>query len=387
MGWEMVKLGDVCEVVSGGTPKTSVPEYWGNEIVWVTPKDLAGLQGIAITDSEKMLSQEGLNRSSAKPLPAGTVVMSSRAPIGYVGVLQVPGSTNQGCKNFIPSDRIDTNYLAFFLRSNTVMLQQMGTGATFKEISAKRAADIPVPLPPLEEQQRIAKILNSVEDQVTNVHRQKSLASTLQVSFFEACTNSNSTLKSLGDSGLQVITGKSLTAKGNDASPDSFVIKVSAVSSGIFDASEIKPLPASYTPNPDHLIHEGDLLFARASGSPSLLGAVAIAPATKRNLYLPDKVWKISCPNIPNAVLHTALQTQRFRRHVESNASGASGVMNVRRTTLSEFEIPQLNEIEAFELNSQLLQIDNLASSLTKKAMLLNELYTSLSSRAFAGEL
>ena len=150
MGWEMVKLGDVCEVVSGGTPKTSVPEYWGNEIVWVTPKDLAGLQGIAITDSEKMLSQEGLNRSSAKPLPAGTVVMSSRAPIGYVGVLQVPGSTNQGCKNFIPSDRIDTNYLAFFLRSNTVMLQQMGTGATFKEISAKRAADIPVPLPPLE---------------------------------------------------------------------------------------------------------------------------------------------------------------------------------------------------------------------------------------------
>ena len=383
MGWEMVKLGEFIEETR------------------ITNKEDEALPVYSVTKHHGFMpSKEFFNKTvHSKDLTRYKICNTNdwaystiHLDEGSLGFAPERCLISPMYKTFtVDETALNREFLYCFLKSRNALKQYslIGQGSVERRRSVKfdEFERVKIPLPPLEEQQRIAKILNSVEDQVTNVHRQKSLASTLQVSFFEACTNSNSTLKSLGDSGLQVITGKSLTAKGNDASPDSFVIKVSAVSSGIFDASEIKPLPASYTPNPDHLIHEGDLLFARASGSPSLLGAVAIAPATKRNLYLPDKVWKISCPNIPNAVLHTALQTQRFRRHVESNASGASGVMNVRRTTLSEFEIPQLNEIEAFELNSQLLQIDNLASSLTKKAMLLNELYTSLSSRAFAGEL
>lgn len=164
MKWPMVKLGDVCQVVSGGTPKSGISEYWGDDILWITPKDMSSNDGIMLEKSQRRISALGLEKSSAVLLPAGTVVMSSRAPIGYVGVLATEGSTNQGCKNFIPGEQIDSKYLAWYLRSQTKMLQGMGTGATFREISTKRAGEIRVPLPPKAEQVAFAEILDRTEN-------------------------------------------------------------------------------------------------------------------------------------------------------------------------------------------------------------------------------
>ena len=153
------KLGEVCEVVGGGTPKTIIPEYWNGNIVWVTPKDLGKLKEKVVSDSTKKITEEGLKKSSAKLLPKGTVVLSSRAPIGYVAVADVPLATNQGCRNFICGDEIYNWYLYYFLKNNTELLQSRGSGSTFSEISGSRLKEIEIPLPPLAEQKKIvAKI-------------------------------------------------------------------------------------------------------------------------------------------------------------------------------------------------------------------------------------
>jgi type I restriction enzyme S subunit len=158
--WETKTLGEVCEVVGGGTPKTGIPEYWSDEIVWVTPKDLGQLSTVEIFDTNKYISKKGLEKSSAKLLPKGSVVMSSRAPIGYVAIAGVDLATNQGCRNFICHDNIFNKYLYYFLFANTELLNSLGGGATFREISGTTLKDIEIPVPPLSEQKRIVKILD-----------------------------------------------------------------------------------------------------------------------------------------------------------------------------------------------------------------------------------
>ncbi|NQT49460.1 restriction endonuclease subunit S [Candidatus Kuenenbacteria bacterium] len=160
--WQTKKLGEVCMVVGGGTPKTQVLEYWKNEIAWITPKDLGKIQDGKIDESAKMISQEGLEKSSAKLLPIGSVVLSSRAPIGYVAISEVEIATNQGCRSFICGKDVYNKYLYYFLKFNTELLNKLGGGATFREISGSTLKQIPIPLPPLPEQHRIVKILDEV---------------------------------------------------------------------------------------------------------------------------------------------------------------------------------------------------------------------------------
>lgn len=158
--WEIKTLGEICEVVGGGTPKTAVSEYWSDDIVWVTPKDLGLLETSEISDSAKHISFKGLEKSSAKLLPTGSVVMSSRAPIGYVAIAGVELATNQGCRNFICGNEIFNKFLYYFLFANTKLLNSLGGGATFKEISGSTIKKISILLPPISEQKRIVKILD-----------------------------------------------------------------------------------------------------------------------------------------------------------------------------------------------------------------------------------
>jgi len=158
--WEMKTLREVCAVVGGGTPKTGVAEYWSDDVVWVTPKDLGQLQTVEIFNTAKKISKKGLEKSSAKLLPVGSVVMSSRAPIGYVAIAGVDLATNQGCRNFICGDKIYNKYLYYFLFANTELLNRLGGGATFKEISGTVLKSITIPIPTLAEQKRIVGVLD-----------------------------------------------------------------------------------------------------------------------------------------------------------------------------------------------------------------------------------
>ena len=159
----MARLGDICTVVSGTTPKSTQAEYWDGDLNWVTPAELTDESDI-IYDSQRKITQQAVIDSSLKSFPAGTVLLSSRAPIGKVAIAGTEMYCNQGFKNLICSDKIYNRYLYHFLKDKTDYLNSLGRGATFKEISKSIVENIEIPLPSLEEQRKIAAVLDKVSD-------------------------------------------------------------------------------------------------------------------------------------------------------------------------------------------------------------------------------
>lgn len=159
--WIWTHISELGQVVSGGTPSTKVIEYWGGDIPWVSPADLSKYSDKYISRGKKSLTQLGLNKSSARLMPTGSILLSSRAPIGYVVISTNPISTNQGFKNLVPSKYIFNEYIYYYLKSSKQLLEDYASGTTFKELSSKGFARIPVPLPPFNEQHHI---VNKIEE-------------------------------------------------------------------------------------------------------------------------------------------------------------------------------------------------------------------------------
>ncbi len=158
-GWRWVRLGEVTSVVNGTTPDSENPYFWNGEIVWITPTDLGKLAEPYIHSSERKITKAGLESRNLTQVPPRSVVLSSRAPIGHLGIAAVGLCTNQGCKSFIPTSDIHEWFLYYALKRSVWKLQQLGSGATFAEISKTQLENFIIPLPPIEEQRRIAGVL------------------------------------------------------------------------------------------------------------------------------------------------------------------------------------------------------------------------------------
>ena len=152
----MTRLGDVCTVISGSTPKTSVAEYWDGDIKWITPAEL-NEDSFYLYDSQRQITELGKEKTGLSYMPIGTVILSSRAPIGKTAIAGCEMCCNQGFKNLICSDDIFNEYLYYFLKGKTDYLNSLGRGATFKEISKSIVENIEIRLPALEEQKQIAR--------------------------------------------------------------------------------------------------------------------------------------------------------------------------------------------------------------------------------------
>jgi len=156
-------MGVIADVVGGSTPRTDDPTNWEPAMIpWVTPADLSGYTKKTISHGRRFISEKGLNTSGARLLPAGTVLFSSRAPIGYVAIAANPLATNQGFKNFVLNGRILPDYIYYYLVGNKHLALELAGGTTFAEISGKKAAEIPVCIPPLAEQDRIVGALEEL---------------------------------------------------------------------------------------------------------------------------------------------------------------------------------------------------------------------------------
>lgn len=162
----MAKLGEVCTIVSGSTPKTSVTSYWDGNIKWITPAEL-NEDTFYIMDSVRHITEEGKEKTGLSYLPTGTVILSSRAPIGKTAIAGCEMCCNQGFKNLICSDAIYNEYLYFFLKSKTDYLNSLGRGATFKEISKSIVESIKIPLPEVNQQKEIAEKFKKLEQLIS----------------------------------------------------------------------------------------------------------------------------------------------------------------------------------------------------------------------------
>ena len=160
--WRRVRLGEIGEIIGGGTPDTSKSEYWHGQIAWITPADMGTLKSKYISHGARNITEKGLASSSARMMPKGSIIFSSRAPIGYVAIAENDLCTNQGCKSVILYNGILPEYVYFTLLAMRDNIKEMGSGTTFKEISGRVFSSVVIPLPPLDEQHKIVARLNEL---------------------------------------------------------------------------------------------------------------------------------------------------------------------------------------------------------------------------------
>lgn len=161
-----VPIGDIAEIVGGGTPSTRDPANFGGTVPWLTPRDLSRPHHPYVSRGARNLSRQGLTVSSASLVPQGAVLLSTRAPIGYTAIAACPLATNQGFRSLVPSNRILSAYLYYWLTANVPELQRHATGSTFAELSGRALKQICLPLPPVPVQRRLTQVLEALDDKI-----------------------------------------------------------------------------------------------------------------------------------------------------------------------------------------------------------------------------
>ena len=147
-GWKVGKLSEIGTIVGGSTPSKAKKDYYTNNgIAWITPKDLSNDKSKFISHGETDITELGFENSSAIKMPKGTVLYSSRAPIGYIAIAKNEVTTNQGFKSVIPNPNVGNAYIYYFLKSNFELIDNMASGSTFKEISGTAMKNVPVLIP------------------------------------------------------------------------------------------------------------------------------------------------------------------------------------------------------------------------------------------------
>lgn len=345
-GWPMKPLGDIAQVLGGGTPSRTVDSYFGGDIAWATPTDITALDQLYITKTKETITEAGLRSSSTKLMPPGAVLLTSRATIGFTAVSQVPICTNQGFINFVCGPEVVPEYLAYWLRTQKAKMVQHAGGTTFKEIARGTLRKFEIPIPPLPEQRRIVDLLSRAEG-IVRLRREaeKKAAELIPALFLDmfgdpAMNPKGWPVRKVADFVSRFEGGKNIQAGSEDGSAFR-ILKVSAVTSGFYREEESKPAPDGYMPPDLHFVRAGDMLFSRAN-TVELVGATAIVASTNGKTLLPDKLWRFvwSEPVAPT-YMHALFQSPHTRRELGKLSSGTSASMrNISQSKLFGLSLP-----------------------------------------------
>ena len=241
--WKECTLSDLGTIVGGATPSTKdSSNYENGSIAWITPKDLSTHTERFISHGERNITEKGLKSCSAQLMPPNSILFTSRAPIGYIAIAKNEVCTNQGFKSIVPNKDTDFMFLYYLLKYNKDNIENLGSGTTFKEVSGSTMKSVPVKVPPLPTQQKIAAILSSLDDKIelnnkinTNLEQQ---AQALFKNWFVDCMNSNTKMSDIIDvrdgthdspkpqeSGYLLVTSKHLEAYSINPTDANFITK------------------------------------------------------------------------------------------------------------------------------------------------------------------
>lgn len=296
--------------------------------------------------------------------------------------------------NIKDGERVCRSYLKRALRSPQAIsyYKQKLRGSTARRrwLPNAQFLRLPVHLPSFDEQRRIAAILDRVDEIRAKRRSQLTHLDELpQALFTEAARHAPAT-RSMKELQLDFETGKNVVASESNAHPTNRVLKVNAISSGEFLPDETKSMPHDYSPPPNHEVRAGDILFGRASGSLSLLGATTIVQSVADSVFLPDKIWRLVVPPrsqvLPQWVF-ASLRSAACRHFIEHNASGAAGVRNIGKRAMLSYcpPLPPLAEQQAFAEKVEAIQTER--SRVARALEADDELFSALQYRAFRGEL
>ncbi|ETK13236.1 hypothetical protein T235_04055 [Tannerella sp. oral taxon BU063 isolate Cell 8/11] len=163
--WKEVKLGEVAEIIGGGTPSTTTTDYWNGGIVWFNPSEIGKKK--YVSNSNRTISHQGLSNSGARLLPKGTVLLTTRATIGEIAIANVECTTNQGFQSVITGCEANNEYVYYFLSTQKEYLLRHSSGSTFRETPPSVIRNLPLRLPSLPEQRKIADLLSAVDERLS----------------------------------------------------------------------------------------------------------------------------------------------------------------------------------------------------------------------------
>ena len=334
-----VRLGDVCSIVSGATPKTAVADYWNGDIKWVTPAELDDNSHV-IYDTAKHLTEKGFSSASLHMLPKGTVLLTTRAPIGKVAIAGEEMCCNQGFKNLICSDVINNEYLYRYLKSRSSELQALGRGATFKELSKKSVAAYELNLPPLNYQLEAVEKLTFVDNQITAVKAQlDELDSLVKSRFVEMFEDKGYPVSYLSHLTSSMRNGMSPSKSGSHHSK---VLTLSAVTQGRFNSAAWKDGFFAEKPPIDKHVSVDDFYVCRGSGNIHLVGSGEYPDRPMEDVVFPDTMIaaKIKQGQIILPYLRYAWAQSSTRRQIEASAKTTNGTFKINQTMLGNIKIP-----------------------------------------------
>lgn len=388
MSWSTAALGDVCDIVSGATPKTSEARFWGGAVLWTTPKDLSGLETPYIEAPPRTITEEGLKSCAASVLPENSVLLSSRAPIGLVAINTMPMATNQGFKSLVPHPRrVDSQFLYFWLKSKTQYLQSLGNGATFKELSKAVVERIEIPLPPVDEQRRIAAILDKADVLRRKRKRALELLDGLTQSVFLEMFGSEQdegrrALAEIVDGSDRINYG--VVQPGEHDENGVFLVRVSDLSGGAVNHTSLRKVSKPISDAHRRSLLKGNEILVSCVGS---IGEISVATERERGFNIARAVARVPIVDpFLRAYVAEYLRSPRVKRYFTKELRTVSQpTLNIKQIAETEIAVPgrqRLIEFSQAAANAQ--KSREIATKLSEQT---DYLFLSLQHRAFTGQL
>ena len=344
------KLGDICEIVSGSTPKTSIDEYWDGDVKWITPAELND-DSYIISDSARKITELAVKKTGLTSFPEGTVILSSRAPIGKVAIAGCEMYCNQGFKNLICSDKIINKYLYWFLKRNTHFLNSLGRGATFKEISKAIVSEIEINVPEIEQQKKVVEILEKVSGIIARRKKELSaLDDLIKARFVEMFGDAVSnpmgwTVKKLKDLTVQINSGN--TPKGgseNYVNEGIIFFRSQNVWKDRLEMDDIAYIDAeTHASMKRSSLKHGDILMTktgRINTENSSLGRAALYMGEDDKANVNGHVYFIRLkPEVNNKFILRILVSDEYRDLIRSVCVGGIDKRQLNKEHIEEFPI------------------------------------------------
>ena len=393
-GWQWVKLGDVCKIVNGSTPSSTIEEYWNGDIIWITPTDLGKLSSSLITDAARKITKSGYQSCNTEIVPTNSVIISSRAPIGYIGIANIPLCTNQGCKSLVVTEKIDTWFLYFWLKLSIPVLKSIGKGTTFQEISKSQLTIFEIPLPPLSEQKRIAAILNEQMEAVEKARKateaQLEAAKALPAAYLRAVFESEEAnsweRRKLGD-----VCDPTTGIYNPKLTPLNFFkyVDISSIDNTNKKITDAKTILGKDAPSRARkIIYNNDVLVATTR--PNLNSVALVDSVFDQQVCSTGFCVLRADKNLDPIYLFKYVQSQYFVNNLSNLVKGsmypAVTDSQVREQLIPLPPLPKQKQI-ASTLTEQMQEVERLKQNLKEQLDTINKLPAVLLRRAFKGEL
>lgn len=349
--WEITSIEDVAEIIGGSRPSTKIKEFWDGEIPWAVPTDITSLSGNEINKTERTISEKGLKNCAAKLLPAGSILMTSRATIGECAVNTVPMATSQGFANLICGQHVHNWYIYYLIKSMTQHLERLSSGSTFCELSKKNLRSVKVPCPPFSEQKRIAEILSVVDLAIEKIDAVIAKTKDLKKGLMQHLltrgighkefkkTKIGRIPETWAVKKIADVCGKpqyGYTASANEKEIGPKLLRITDIQDGgvNWDAVPFCDCPSSVAPS--YMLRPGDILFARTGATTGKSFIIGDCPNAVFASYLIRVVVKnVIMPEYLFLIFNSFIYWKQIGQQIGGSAQGG-----VTASSLAELLVP-----------------------------------------------